>query len=116
DHHAIVPTGKLDALSGEHQHVFDAVATRLVQVFLGDKQQEVTTVHATSNTVPFRARGVVVTDAGWSALEPKEQKKAKARGKKKDDEGSDDGDDDAQELPPFTEGESGPHEPELHEG
>ncbi|MCB9887522.1 MAG: DNA topoisomerase III [Planctomycetes bacterium] len=116
DHHAIVPTGKIDALAGEHQHVFDAVATRLVQVFLGDKQQEVTTVHATSNTVPFRARGVVVTDPGWSALEPKEQKKAKARGKKKDDSEGDDDDGDAQELPPFTEGESGPHEPELHEG
>lgn len=115
DHHAIVPTGKLDALSGEHQHVFDAVATRLVQVFLGDKQQEVTTVHASSNAVPFRARGVVVTDPGWSALEPKEQKKAKARGKKKDDDGDDD-EGDSQELPTFTEGESGPHQPELHEG
>ncbi|MEO6594846.1 MAG: DNA topoisomerase 3 [Planctomycetota bacterium] len=129
DHHAIIPTGKLDALSGEHQQVFDAVATRLVQVFLGDKQQEVTTVHAKSAEVPFRARGVVVTDPGWSALEPKEEvrkAKGKARGKAKGkdaqgrdaelDEGESDSDDDVQELPSFTEGESGPHEPELHEG
>ena len=111
DHHAIVPTGRLEALRGEHQQVFDAVATRLVQAFLGPRVQDVTTVHATVVDVPFRARGVVVTDPGWSALEPKAASKPK-RGKKKDD----DGDDDKQELPPFEAGESGPHEPELHEG
>ena len=113
DHHAIVPTGKLDPLGGEQKLVFDAVATRLVQVFLGNKEQDVTTAHALVADVPFRARGVVVTDPGWSALEPKAQEKPKARGKKKakaDDE------DDKQELPPFEQGESGPHEPELHEG
>lgn len=115
DHHAIVPTGRIEALSGEQQQVFDAVATRLVQVFLGDRVQDVTTVHASSNTVPFRARGVLVTDPGWSALEPKgKETKGKARGKGKTDD--DDGDDDAQDLPPFQEGESGPHQPELHEG
>ncbi|MEZ6038157.1 MAG: DNA topoisomerase, partial [Planctomycetota bacterium] len=127
DHHAIVPTGKVEPLSGEQQLVFDAVATRFVQAFLGDRVQDVTTAHALSNTVPFRARGVVVTDPGWSALEPAVAKKAKKKGKAaakgagKDDDaaaddGGDDADDDAQELPPFVEGESGPHEPELHEG
>ncbi|HEX5050222.1 MAG TPA: DNA topoisomerase [Planctomycetota bacterium] len=120
DHHAILPTGKIEALVGEYRHVFDAVATRLVQAFLGDKQQEVTTVHAVSAAVPFRARGVVVHDPGWSALEPRVEAKAarKARGaaKGKDPAADDDGGDDAQELPPFTEGESGPHTPELHEG
>ncbi|MDG2304548.1 MAG: DNA topoisomerase III [Candidatus Binatia bacterium] len=118
DHHAIVPTGKTEALAGEYKQVFDAVATRFVQAFLGDKNQEVTTVHAKSATVPFRARGVVVTDPGWSALEPKAdtgaaKSKSAARGKAKDKAGVID---DSQELPVFTEGESGPHEPELHEG
>ncbi len=119
DHHAIVPTGAIQALSGEQQQVFDAVATRLVQVFLGDKQQDVTTAHAVAADVPFRARGVVITDPGWSALEPKEahKKTAKKAAKKKSSKKKPaDDDDDAQELPELTEGESGPHEPELHEG
>jgi DNA topoisomerase III len=88
------------------------VATRFVQAFLGDRVQDVTTAHAQSNGVPFRARGVVVTDPGWSALEPEAPKKKK--GKKGADD--DDGDDETQELPALREGESGPHQPELHEG
>jgi DNA topoisomerase-3 len=122
DHHAIVPTGKVEPLAGEAQAVFDAVATRFVQAFLGDRVQDVTTAHAISNGVPFRARGVVVTDPGWSRLEPQEPAKRK-RGKTKsakDGEGGatadGDADDDAQELPDLREGESGPHRPELHEG
>ncbi|MBK8098839.1 MAG: DNA topoisomerase III [Planctomycetes bacterium] len=114
DHHAIIPTGKIEPLSGEHQQVFDAVARRLVQVFLGDRVQEVTIVHAVSATVPFRARGVVVTDPGWSALEPAEVRKQK--GKRKAGKDKDDDEDETQELPPMQVGEQGPHEPELHEG
>ena len=116
DHHAIVPTGKLESLSGEHRLVFDAVATRLVQVFMGNRLQDVTTVHAKSADVPFRARGVVVTDPGWSALEAKsepEKPKTKSKSKKK---AADDVDDDRQVLPKFEQGESGPHKPLLHEG
>jgi len=112
DHHAIVPTGRVEALSGDHAAVFDAVATRLVQVFLGPRVQDVTTAHAKVLDVAFRARGVVVTDPGWSELEPKEVKKPKGRGRKKASEG----DDDKQELPPLEEGERGPHAPSLHEG
>ncbi len=113
DHHAIIPTGKVESLSGEAQQVFDAVATRFVQAFLGDRVQDVTTAHASSNGVPFRARGVVVTDPGWSALEPEAPKKKKGKKGPADD---DDGDDETQELPALREGESGPHQPELHEG
>ena len=114
DHHAIVPTGKLESMTGEHRLVFDAVATRFVQVFMGNRMQDVTTVHAKSVDVPFRARGVVITDPGWSALEPSgdsDKPKPKGKGKKKADD-----DDERQVLPQFEEGESGPHKPELHEG
>ncbi|MBP8300276.1 MAG: DNA topoisomerase III [Planctomycetes bacterium] len=122
DHHAIIPTGKLETLGGEAQQVFDAVALRFVQAFLGNRVQEVTTAHANSAAVPFRARGVVVTDRGWSALEPALPTKRKSRKKAKAGEAADgspdaeDDDDETQELPAFTEGESGPHQPELHEG
>ena len=114
DHHAIVPTGKIESLSGEHRLVFDLVAMRLVQVFMGSRLQDVTTVHAKSAGVPFRARGVVITDPGWSALEPKAEveKKTKSKAKKK----AADDDDDRQELPKFEQGESGAHKPLLHEG
>lgn len=118
DHHAIVPTGKLESLTGEHKKVFDAMATRLVQVFMGNRLQDVTTVHAKSAEVPFRARGVVVTDPGWSALDrPLDGKtdgdkpKPKTRKKKGDDD-----EDDRQVLPQFEKGESGKHKPVLHEG
>ncbi len=116
DHHAIVPTGKVAPLAVEAKQVFDAVATRFVQAFLGDRVQDVTTAHATSNAVPFRARGVVVTDPGWSALEPDAPKKKRGKGKAVNGKDGEDEEDDAQELPDLREGESGPHEPELHEG
>ena len=116
DHHAIIPTGKVDALGGEAQQVFDAVALRFVQAFLGDRVQDVTTAHAVSNGVPFRARGVVVTDPGWSQLEPAAPKKRKGKKGNDGDDRDDDGDDETQELPSLREGESGPHTPELHEG
>ena len=119
DHHAIIPTGRVEPLTGEHRHVFDAVATRLVQVFLGDKQQEVTTVHAKSADVPFRARGILIVEPGWTVLEPapkvaKGKKRKGSEATDEDDGGS--GDDDQQALPAFTEGEAGAHAPELHEG
>lgn len=116
DHHAIIPTGKdAKALSDEEKRVYDAVATRLVQVFLPDKEQDVTTALGESAGLAFRARGVRVVEPGFSALdEGPAAAKTRSKGKKKPDaEGSDD---DAQELPEFAEGESGPHEPELHEG
>jgi DNA topoisomerase-3 len=118
DHHAIVPTGKVADLTGEAQWVYDAVATRFVQAFLGDRVQDVTTAHAQSHEVPFRARGVVVTDPGWHALEPAAPK---PRGKRKSpasgpSDSGEAGDDDVQELPSLQEGETGPHHPELHAG
>lgn len=115
DHHAIIPTGNVEALGGDAQQVFDAVATRLVQVFLGDRVQDVTTAHAQSNGVPFRARGVVVTEPGWSQLEPQTPKKKRGKAKAGADD-DDDGDDEAQQLPALQQGESGPHQPELHQG
>lgn len=117
DHHAIVPTGRLEPLDGESQKVFDAVATRLVQAFLADKVQELTTVRAESAGVPFRARGTVVKVPGWSALEPGESPADPAAPAKKSrkKKGADD-DDENQTLPVFTTGESGPHAPFLHEG
>ncbi len=120
DHHAIIPTGKVERLDPDSQKVFDAVATRLVQAFLPEKVQELTSVRAAVEDVPFRARGTLVVAPGWSELEQAAEAMPdgdadapKKKGKKK--KGSDD-DDDNQTLPAFTQGESGPHQPFLHEG
>ena len=121
DHHAIIPTGKLESLDPDSQRVFDAVATRLVQVFLADKVQELTSVRAVAADVAFRARGTVVLQPGWSELEPRQEATGDgdegkpAKTSKKQKKGADDELDD-QVLPVFQEGESGPHKPFLHEG
>ncbi|MFK7742269.1 MAG: DNA topoisomerase 3 [Planctomycetota bacterium] len=127
DHHAIVPTGSVPALVGEQKKVFDAVATRLVQVFMGNRIQDVTTAHASvqvlagaaaggEDKVPFRARGVVLVDPGWSALDALASGGVAAAKPKPKRKKAGDDIDESQELPAFEEGESGPHKPLLHEG
>ncbi len=102
DHHAIIPTGKSPGeLTPPAQKVFDAVVTRLIAVFYPACVKEVTTVSATSNEVPFRARGVRVVDPGWTVLYPRKD---------------DDKKEEEQELPEFRPGESGPHEPFVRRG
>ncbi|MBT3271191.1 DNA topoisomerase 3 [Candidatus Poribacteria bacterium] len=102
DHHAIIPTGKApDALESAAQKVFDAVLTRLIAVFYPACVKEITTVDGVSNGVPFQAKGTRVLDPGWTALYP-----APSNTENQDD----------RELPRFTPGESGPHEPFVREG
>ncbi len=106
DHHAIIPTGSLPgAIGSAEQKVFDAVVTRLIAAFYPPCEKEVTTVHAVSNAVPFRAKGYRVIEPGWTALYP--------RGKQDQESGEDD---ESQSLPQFTPGERGPHEPSIKRG
>ncbi len=106
DHHAIIPTGSLSGSLGvAEQKVFDAVVTRLIAAFYPPCEKEVTTVHAVSNGVPFRAKGYRVIEPGWTALYP--------RGKQDQGNGEDE---ESQTLPQFTPGERGPHEPSVKRG
>lgn len=103
DHHAIIPTGILPGtLEASEQHVYEAVLMQLIAAFYPDCEKEITTVDGESNGVPFQAKGTRVVQAGWSALFPAPKKKEK--------------EDDEQELPAFTVGEQGPHEPSVREG
>ncbi|MAF09151.1 DNA topoisomerase III [Candidatus Poribacteria bacterium] len=103
DHHAIIPTGKAPgALESAARKVFDAVLTRLIAVFYPACVKEITTVDGVSNGVAFQAEGARVLDAGWTVLYP-----AAPGGGENQDE---------QELPRFTPGESGPHEPFVRKG
>ncbi len=102
DHHAIIPTGKSPGtLPPASQKVYDAIVTRLIAAFYPACVKEVTTVTGLSNAVPFRARGIRVVDAGWTALYPR-----KADPNKEDE----------QDLPEFRPGETGPHEPSIRRG
>lgn len=136
DHHAIIPTGNLPESPGTaERRVFDAVVTRLIAAFYPPCEKEVTTVHAVSNDVPFRARGHRVLAAGWTALYPpaKSAVGQPAAGDKARDDNALDGqtqdgrtsdapahdeqaDSQNQILPAFTSGEQGPHEPSIRQG
>jgi DNA topoisomerase-3 len=99
DHHALIPTGSLPGTLASAEHkVFDAVVTRLIAAFYPPCEKEVTTVHAVSQEVPFRARGYRVLEPGWTVLYPRS-----SEDKEEDDQ--------SQTLPQFTPGEQGPHEP-----
>jgi DNA topoisomerase-3 len=103
DHHAIIPTHVLGGeLEGDEAKLYDAVVTRLIAVFYPPCVRAITTVDASSAEEPFRARGVVLVDAGWEALYGGEVSDEK----EKDAEP-------AQKLPDFQEGERNPHEPKL---
>jgi len=112
DHHAIIPTTILgDRLEGDEAKLYDAVVTRLIAAFYPPCTRAVTTVDAVSAEEPFRARGVVLVDAGWEALyggDAFDDEAASAGGKDKEKDAEL-----AQKLPDFKEGERNPHEPKL---
>lgn len=122
DHHAILPTGKLPGgLAPREQQVYDAVVTRLLAVFHDEQVKLVTTVDALVDDVPFRATGVRILAPGWTVLYPgrrergETESKAKPRGGSAAKSGDSGDDDEQQELPAFTVGEHGPHQPTLTE-
>ncbi len=112
DHHAIIPTGVQQNLSGEQQQVYDMIVRRFLAVFLPDCKVAKTTVKAEVETVEFVAKGKEIIDEGWRILYPKKSKSANKSSEGKDNE--DDKDDD-KVLPSFKVGEQGPHQPLLLE-
>ena len=112
DHHAIIPTTILgDRLEGDEAKLYDAVVTRLIAAFYPPCTRAITTVDAISAEEPFRARGVVLVDAGWEALyggDASDDEPAPAGGKDKEKDAEL-----VQKLPDFQEGERNPHEPKL---
>lgn len=113
DHHAIIPTGRQPGqLSPAAQQIYDAIVTRMIAAFYPPCHKEVTTVDGKVDRHAFRARGVHITDPGWTALYPKK----KSANADTTETSTKDQDDDRQELPEFVVGESGPHAPEIKEG
>ncbi len=107
DHHAIIPTGEQQRLSGDQQQVYDMIVRRFLAVFLPDCKVAKTTVHAEVESIKLVAKGKEIIDQGWRILYPK---KDKSNSELKPDKEEDD-----KLLPNFTAGKQGPHQPSLLE-
>ena len=102
DHHAIIPTGvKPSGLSGNERLVYEAVIRQFLAAFYPVCLKSITTVGGEAGGLKFEAKGTQILEPGWRALFPAKKKKES---------------DDNQDLPEFTAGETGSHEPFLHEG
>ena len=101
DHHAIIPTGQSpSALVGNERLLYHLIAQRFIAAFYPDCEFMSTTVSGEAADVKFKATGKVITSAGWRNVFGKD-------GEKQEGEGDD------KILPPFTKGETGPHEPSI---
>ena len=106
DHHAIIPTGQRpDNLTADERKVFNLVALRFIAAFYLDCEISTTTVLAKAGEIDFKVTGKEILKPGWRVV----------FGDYNNDEDSGDEQKSAQVLPSFTEGESGPHTPELQE-
>lgn len=100
DHHAIIPTGQSPAsLVGDERQLYHIIAMRFIAAFYPDCVFRQTTVTGHAGETDFKTTGKVIEKAGWRALFTN------------DDSERQSGDDEGKVLPPFAEGESGPHTP-----
>lgn len=107
DHHAIIPTGQNPrGLEGDEKKLYHLIAMRFIGAFYPDCIFEGTTVMGQVNATPFKATGKVILEPGWKDLYPKKSEAADSSADKSGEENS-------QQLPQFTTGESGPHNPSL---
>ncbi len=102
DHHAIIPTGQSpEQLVGNERLMYHLIARRFIAAFYPDSEFLQTTVIGAAGTTEFKASGKVISSQGWRAVYA-------SSNTDKNDAASED-----KILPPFTAGESGPHEPSL---
>jgi DNA topoisomerase-3 len=107
DHHAIIPTGvNPGALSEAERKVYDLVARRFIANFYPECKISTTTVSGEAEKVAFKTSGKTILEPGWRSV----FEKAGAQ-EEKDENNADE----ERVLPHFTEGESGPHTPDLAE-
>lgn len=115
DHHAIIPTGvpAPPNLSTYEKNAFDVIAKRFISVFYPDMIFEQTQVKGKAGKFNFKTSGKVIIDAGWKSVYAKE---SASLPNTETDKQKDDAEKQGEEqttLPPFSVGESGPHNPQL---
>ena len=105
DHHAIIPTGVLPGgISQDEKRIYDLITRRFIAVFYPECKISTTTVLGKVGQVEFKATGKQIIDPGWRSVYANE-----ASSKKENSE-------EEKLMPHFEEGESGPHEPRIHQG
>lgn len=107
DHHAIIPTEipPSSSLNIEEKYIYDLVARRFIAVFYPECKISNTLVEGQVGTIPFKANGRQILEPGWREVYAKDKK-----------EDSEENKDEEQTIPEFKVGESGPHEPFVHQG
>lgn len=104
DHHAIIPTGQSpQTLVGNERLMYHLIAQRFIAAFYPDCEFLQTNVVGAAGETEFKASGKVISTQGWRAVFASQNDKKEQEGASSDDK----------ILPPFTVGESGPHEPSL---
>ncbi len=89
DHHAIIPTYNQppEKLPEKQLNVYKLVALRFMAIFLPAELKDETTAIIKIAEHSFRARGVVIKEAGWTALDASSDSAAAAKAKGKKEEG-----------------------------
>ncbi|KQR92414.1 DNA topoisomerase III [Chryseobacterium sp. Leaf180] len=107
DHHAIIPTeiSPSGSLTREEKQIYDLVARRFIAVFYPECKISNTLVEAKVGTIPFKTSGKQILEPGWRVVYAKD--KTEVSEKEKEEE---------QTIPNFEKGESGPHDPFIHQG
>lgn len=106
DHHAIIPTGiKPGGWTIDEKIIYDMITRRFIAVFYPECKVSNTTVLGKVDELIFKTTGKQILEPGWRILYQNDKKEDEE--KKTEEEKT---------LPLFQEGESGPHEPFIHQG
>ena len=106
DHHAIIPTGvQPSGITPPEQQVYDMIVKRFIAAFYPECKVSNTTVIGKVGEIEFKATGKQILEPGWRAVWEETREDGDKKGEKPE-----------QVMPDFTEGESGPHEPKIHQG
>ncbi len=102
DHHAIIPTGVLPVhVSQDEKWIYDMIVRRFLAVFYPECRVSNTTVLGLVGKVEFKATGKQILDPGWRLIYANDKKE---------------GVEEEKVMPNFEVGETGPHEPWIHQG
>ncbi len=104
DHHAIIPTGVVPSgITPQEQHIYDLITRRFIAVFYPECKVSNTTVLGKVGQIEFKATGKQIIEQGWRDVYKNEETSKKESEEEK-------------VMPLFTEGETGEHEPKVHQG
>jgi DNA topoisomerase-3 len=107
DHHAIIPTGEDPSahLSIEEKRIYDRITRRFIAVFYPECKVSNTTVMGKVGEVNFKATGKQILEPGWRVVYANDKNEEKEEGEQEE-----------KVMPAFIKGESGPHQPFIHQG